>query len=624
MSHLDTGVQGEATPVELLQERDALTRALLTASARLAEAEDPDAILRCACDIFINASPRIRLACMYMGAPDSAASRPSYAVGPALACAKDIVWWGGGPRMQRSVDSQTLRLRRPFVADIRTDASFGPSRERALEHNLQTCMYLPFSTPGSRAEGAVVLYADQADYFHRLGVESFLAFAQLGQVAFGKVMQRKQLQDLATIDSLTGLLNRNALQKILEREHARSQRHGRPYSVMLLDVDCFKSVNDNYGHATGDKALIAVARVARRSLREGDWVGRWGGDEFLCLLPDADDEKGTTIAERLRAQVADQPIDTGGVVVPVSVSVGLSHYPQAGDRLDNILTSADAALYGAKRRGRNRVVSSSREARGLFSIGSQLESALRSGRVQPAYQPIVDLRSGKVVGEEALARILTEDGSLLEAAGFIPAANQLQMVRHIDTHVIRQAINHLREQASSGKLIAHFVNISAELLRHPELVDEVLEQIQEFPSGGNGQSEGGKPLVFEITEWEFLNNAREVRRILRPFLDQGMRLAIDDFGSGYSSFQYLADLPVDYLKIDGELVRRATREPRVRSILRGIRDIADDLALTTAAEWVEDEATVDLLRDVGIHWAQGYYFGRPQLGAGASAAVNQV
>ncbi len=623
MAHIATGVQGEETPVELLRERDALSRALLAASARLAEAQDPDAILRCACDVFVDVSPRIRLACVYAGEPGAAVSRPNYAVGPALACAKDVVWWGGGPRMRQPPEYDLRVSQPPVIADIRSDSSFGPGREQALENNLQSCISLPFGSPDSPAHGVVVLYADEADYFGRIGTDSFLAFAHLGQVALAQLLVRKQLQDLATVDSLTGLLNRNALQKILEREHARAQRHGRPYSVLLLDVDKFKSVNDTYGHAVGDRALVAVAHIAQRSLREGDWVGRWGGDEFLCLLPDADDERATAIAERVRAQVVEQPIRADDCLIPISISIGLAQYPQAGDRVEKVLTGADAALYGAKRRGRNRVVTNSREARGLFSIGSQLESALACGRLQSAHQPIIDLQSGRVVGEEALARLVTEEGSLVEAAGFIPAANQLRMVRRIDTQVIQQTLERFREQLSSGAAVAHFVNVSADLLRHRDVVDEVLQHVSECSreTNGDGRQDDEKPIVLEITEWEFLNNAREVRQILRPFLDYGMRLAIDDFGSGYSSFQYLADLPVDYLKIDGELVRRATREPRVRSILRGIRDIAEELNLTTLAEWVEDEPTAELLRHIGIHWAQGYYFGRPQLYRQAQRSV---
>lgn len=612
MSSTSTDIQGKGSPTELLQERDALNRALLAASASLAEAKDHDAILRFACDILVTASPRIRLAWMYLGEAGDAAVRPSYAVGPARACAPHL-GWGGGPRAQQWRESRLHANGQPVVSDIRADAQLGPGRERALENQLETCVCLPFSDGDARQQGLVMIYADQPDYFQRIGLHPFIAFAQLGRVAFEQATNRKQLQDMATIDALTGLLNRGALQKILESEHAQSQRSGHPYTLLLLDVDRFKMVNDTYGHSAGDTALAAVASIAERSLREGDWVARWGGDEFLCLLTDADDEKGAVIAERLRAQVAEQPIACDGRNIPISISVGLAHYPQAGDKLETVLTAADAALYSAKRRGRNRVVSSSREARGVFSIAGQLESALQSGRLQPAFQPIVELDSGRVVGEEALARIITEEGNLLEAAAFIQAAKQLRIVRRIDSHVMREVVQRWVQQFSSGKTIARFVNVSADLLRHPELVDDVLHTVMDNVSTGNGRD---KPLVIEITEREFLNNPRELRQILAPFLDYGMQLAIDDFGSGYSSFQYLADLPVTYLKIDGALVRRVPKESKVRAILKGIRDIADDLNLTTLAEWVEDEVTSELLKEIGIHWAQGYYFGRPQLHAG--------
>lgn len=603
MSNLSTGVPDKEAPVDVLQERDALNRALLSASATLAQAQDPEAILRCACDVLITASPRIRLAWMYLGDPEDVTVRPTYAVGPARACAQDVSW-GGGPRN---------RPLQPVITDIRSDASLGPSRERALENKLETCVWLPFAPVDSVVQGFVVAYADQPDYFQRVGLDPFLAFAQLARVALEQAARRKQLQDLATVDALTGLLNRGALQQMLEREHAQAQRHGRPYSVLLLDADRFKSINDNYGHGAGDRVLAAIARVAQRCLRDGDWVGRWGGDEFLCLLPDADDEKGAVIAERLRQHVAEQPIDIDGRRIPVSVSVGLAHYPHAGERLDKVLTAADAALYGAKRRGRNRVVSSSREARGVFSIAAQLEAALLAERVRAAYQPIVELESGRVVAEEAFARIVSEDGGLLEAGGFIQAASQLRIARRIDSAILRAAVDRWHQQAVPGKALICFINVSQDLLRHPELVDDVLHTVAADTQGSDGRLAAP---VIEITEWEFLQNSRELRQVLAPFLDYGIRLAIDDFGSGYSSFQYLTDLPASYVKIDGELVRRASKELRVRAILRGIRDIAEDLNLTTIAEWVEDEATVELLHDIGVDWAQGYFFGRPQLHAG--------
>lgn len=611
MGNLGAGVQGKGPPIDILEERDALSRALLSASASLAQAQDPEAILRSACDGLITASPRIRLASMYFGDPGDVTARPTYAAGPARACAHEV-WWGGGRRLRATPGQEKLSSSRPVIANIRSDSMLGPGRERALENQLETCVCLPFDEGDSGEQGLLVAYADQPGYFERVGLDSFLAFARLARVALEQAAVRKQLRDLATIDSLTGLLNRGALQKILEREHAQSQRHGRPYSMLLLDVDCFKRVNDTYGHSAGDKVLATVAGITQRCLREGDWVGRWGGDEFLCLLPDSDDEQGALIAERVRQRVAEAPVDADGRGIPISISVGLAHYPHAGERLDIVLTSADAALYGAKRRGRNRVVSSSREARGMSSIAGQLDSALQSDRLHPVYQPIVELKSGRVVAEEALARIRLPDGGSLSAGSFVQAASQLRMLRRIDSYIIRVSVERWLRQLSLAQPRACFINVSADLLRHPELVDDVLESAAAAASDGNGQQRSATPLIMEITEWEFLNNAREVRQILAPFLDQGIRLAIDNFGSGQSSFQYLTDLPVSYVKIDGELVRRVSRETRVRAILRGIRDIAADLNVTTVAEWVEDEATGDLLREIGIDWGQGYYFGRPQ------------
>ncbi|MEE8215418.1 MAG: GGDEF domain-containing protein, partial [Acidiferrobacterales bacterium] len=272
MGNLGAGVQGKGPPVDILEERDALSRALLSASASLAQAQDPEEILRSACDGLVTASPRIRLASMYFGDPGDATARPTYAAGPARACAHEV-WWGGGRRPRATPGQEKLSSSRPVIANIRSDSMLGPGRERALENQLETCVCLPFDEGDSGEQGLLVAYADQPGYFERVGLDSFLAFARLARVALEQAAVRKQLRDLATIDSLTGLLNRGALQKILEREHAQSQRHGRPYSMLLLDVDCFKRVNDTYGHSAGDKVLATVAGITQRCLREGDWVG---------------------------------------------------------------------------------------------------------------------------------------------------------------------------------------------------------------------------------------------------------------------------------------------------------------------------------------------------------------
>jgi EAL domain-containing protein (putative c-di-GMP-specific phosphodiesterase class I) len=238
---------------------------------------------------------------------------------------------------------------------------------------------------------------------------------------------------------------------------------------------------------------------------------------------------------------------------------------------------------------------------------------LSENRIVPAYQPIVDLATGKVVAEETLARMITPDGQVVEAGRFIAAASQLQLLHRIDQAIVMQAFSHCVVGLQSGmNRLDHFINISADLLRHSELVDEMLQAARKHCSGCGGLIGDVKPMIIEITERELLADIDTARDMLMPFINFGLRLALDDFGSGYSSYQYLADLPIDFLKIDGTLVRRIN-EPKVRAIVQGIQDTANALNITTLAEFVENARTEAILREIGVHWAQGYYYGKPAI-----------
>ena len=417
-------------------------------------------------------------------------------------------------------------------------------------------------------------------------------------------------------DALTGLFNRHAMQEIVEKTLGTARRNNQPLSVLLFDLDRFKLINDNYGNAVGDRVLTAAVDASVEALRKTDWIARWGGEEFLCVLPGTDLQTATHIAEHLRRRVEALDIRVDGHELRTTVSIGIASFPSEADTMDQLLASADSALFEAKRGGRNRLATSQREMPQIFSIAGELESALKQQKVIPAYQPIVDLNTGKTVADEALARIQQDDGSLLAAGHFIEAANHLQLTHKIDhiiaTHSIRRCMA-TREHGSAG--MAHFVNTSADLLRHPDLVADILRVAQNACSGCFKPEDLNctKPLVIEITEREFLGNVSDAREILAPLIDFGLRIAIDDFGSGYSSFEYLVDLPVSFLKIEGSLVQRAREDKRSRAILRGIRDIAKELDLITIAEFIEDESTASMLRDIGIDWGQGFYFGRPQV-----------
>ena len=416
-------------------------------------------------------------------------------------------------------------------------------------------------------------------------------------------------------DPLTRLSNRDALQQTLKQIHARYERQNGTYSILLLDLDRFKLVNDTYGHAAGDSLLKKLATEMTQSLRPYDNLGRWGGEEFLCVLPNTDLQGGIDSAERFRELISQHYVQIESQRVQTTASIGVANFPHDGKDVSEILRVADAMLYEAKRAGRNRVASSRNQEGNILSIARQLEEAIAADDIVPMYQPILDLHSGEIVGQEALARIRTKQGSYLEASKFIEAALHLQMTHKIDHTITKQTILHCSNRVIKQGLspLPHFVNVSAGLLRHADLVEDIFATAMCQCQACGDRLGPQKPLVIEITEQQLLSDVNEAKRILQPFLDFGLRLAVDDFGSGYSSLHYLADLPITFLKIEGSLVKRVTHDKKVRAIVKGIQNIADDLGLTTIAEYVEDQDTLNALRDLGVNWGQGYFFGRPAL-----------
>lgn len=424
----------------------------------------------------------------------------------------------------------------------------------------------------------------------------------------------KMLAYRASHDALTGLPNRANLQERLVLLHRSAQVLGAPYGLLLLDLDHFKVINDRFGHAAGDQVLVSIGQRIAKLVRARDTVGRWGGEEFLCLLPHVDRSCAAEVAERVRGGIEGQPVEHKKRLIRVTASIGVVAFPNDGSEPDTLLAKADSALYESKRSGRNRVRCHTSSSGNVFTLANLIESALANDQVHPAYQPVVDLGSGEVRGEEALARIQRPDGQWLAAAAFIPAAEQLNLVHRVDHRIIEHAIRHCVARTLQGDAAsALFVNFSADFLRHAELVAEILGTVERQCSLCAPHLGDEKPLVVEITERQFLQDTAEAKQVLAPFIELGLRLAIDDFGAGHSSLNYLAELPIEFLKIEGRLIRRMKGERRVRDVVQGIQSLATDLGVITVAEGVEDPETLDLLREIGIDWGQGYLFGRPEL-----------
>ena len=444
------------------------------------------------------------------------------------------------------------------------------------------------------------------------------AFLELLAAWFGKILfeqqQHEKLESMAMTDMLTQLINRRAAEARFIEEFARARRAGDVFSVAVCDLDRFKLVNDHYGHDTGDEVLRHVAGIMKAELREGDWVARWGGEEFIIFLYRSDAPTAHAVMERLRLTIKGNPASTAHGPLDITTSIGIGTFRGEED-LAAVLSEADGCLYEAKRAGRDHVVVGDSSMRGTLWRAGMLQHALIENRLVPAYQVMVDLRTNKVVADESLARLIEPDGRIVSAGEFIEAAEGINLIHVVDEVISRQCMQRCALKLSSGKDkpgLTHFINLSPQFLARRDLVQAMLHQAARHCVECGMVDAPIKPMVLEVTERQLIGNFKDLLSDLQPLLDFGFRLALDDFGSGYSSFLYLASLPVSFLKIEGWMVQNLRTNPKVLGMVKSIIALARDQGITTIAECVEDAATADLLRELGVDWGQGWYFGRPE------------
>ncbi len=452
--------------------------------------------------------------------------------------------------------------------------------------------------------------------------EENIAFLELVAAWLGQLLLQRQqrliLEKQALTDQLTGLPNRRAAEQRLHNELAQARRRQHGFTLALCDLDHFKLVNDRYGHEVGDEVLTGVAGFFQSLLREEDWVARWGGEEFLFFLRTDGPGDGVAIVDRLREKLKNISIPTRAGPLNVTLSAGVAS-PGEREDLNSILAEADSCLYEAKRTGRDRVLSGA-NVKSTLRMGSVLIHAAGENRVRAAYQVIVELQGEfRPVADEALARVEAPDGRMLPAREFVEAAERLHLMHEIDLEVSRQVFKRCANRLGSGAQdprFAHFVNLSPQFLARRNLVDEMVANAMHYCQSCTVTLAPIKPVVFQITERQYIHDLDEVFQELQPLLDFGFRLALDDFGSGYSSLLYLAKLPVNFIKIEGWLVRDMLDDAKSRGLVRSLVAMARGQGIKTIAESVDTEATAMMLRDFGVDWAQGHYFGAPQLDSG--------
>lgn len=421
---------------------------------------------------------------------------------------------------------------------------------------------------------------------------------------------REELAYQASHDALTGLHNRRAFERQLEEALAALARGGEARALLYIDLDQFKLVNDTCGHSAGDQLLREITAVMRRSCIDG-FLARLGGDEFGLLLEDGL-EGARRRAEKLIDSIHAHVFSYEGRHFQLGASIGVVAISQAGQNIDELLIAADQACYAAKDKGRNRVeVYSSEDGyyqsqRAQFLSVAQIASALREGRLTLHYQRIVPLQPGLGEHVEILLRLVSDQGRLISPGVFIPAAERFNLMPQVDRWVVDQVCRILGEETSELAADTVFaVNLSGVTLSADDLGEYVADCITRY-------AVDPARLCFEITETAAIGNLDRALAFIARVRGMGATVALDDFGSGLSSFAYLRQLQVDYLKIDALFVRNLHQDARDYAVVRSIMEVARVHGMKTIAEYVHKPVIADLLREMGVDYAQGYALHEPE------------
>jgi diguanylate cyclase (GGDEF)-like protein len=426
----------------------------------------------------------------------------------------------------------------------------------------------------------------------------------------GRKRFEEQLIYAAEHDELTGAYNRRRLEEELAFKLREAQEDGSQGAVLFLDLDQFKDVNDSLGHRAGDELLKGLAELLRACMRERDVMARIGGDEFAIILPQTPSTQARAIAQRIEDTIRHHNFLVNRRPVHVTGSIGVAIYPRHGVTPEDLFSNADLAMYQAKAKGRSRVeiLRPSRDWRSVsearLSWRARIVEALEMDKFVLYAQPIRSLQHEGISEYEILLRLPSGGGEVYTPGQFLDVAEEFGLITGIDRWVLQQSMRIIAQQQRMGNSVRLAVNISGRSFGDPDLLGLIRSQLAYT-------SIDPENLVAEITETAAVANLGQAQKFIRTLKALGLRFSLDDFGSGFSSFNHLKNLPVDYLKIDGSFIRDLASSDVDQHLVKAMVSVASGLGKQTIAEFVGDQATMDLLRGYGVDYGQGYFLGRP-------------
>ncbi len=442
--------------------------------------------------------------------------------------------------------------------------------------------------------------------------DKLVGFRGMGKDISSQKASVDQLYYLSNHDQLTGLFNRSRFMGDLTRLINQLKRQQRTGVLLVIDIDRFSYVNETYGHELADKLLVHVGKTLRDHLRFGEVAARVGGDEFALVMTDVSANDVEQRAKQIINALKGSPMESEHGTISYGASIGAAWLPEHGETADKALVNADAALLNAKAKGRNRfevfdpaaerMHSAQHHLGGLNMLNACLEKPKE--RVLLHYQPIVSLSNTKDEFYELLVRLVDEQGDLVFPIDFIPAAENYGVIGEIDRIVCERALELLAKWQKSGRKVRLAVNVSARTFDDDVFIESIktaLENTKIIPGS----------LVMEITETVVLRDLEYAQKFIAEMRALGVAFALDDCGVGYSSLNYIRGLELDYIKIDGSFIRDLHNNKADETFVRALQDIAKQMQILTVAEMVEHEETVEKLKNIGIDFAQGFHFAKP-------------